>query len=336
MDSDDMRKGFADRWNADDTIVDDDSSRNVVSGVIDSENTIEDDASPRNGRHFKPGDIILGQYQVLSELGQGGMGVVYRCMDLSGRIEVALKALPPELVHDRDEMEDIRDNFSLVANLVHQNIAACRTLEEDKRTGECYLVMECVEGESLRQWMRRRRREGALTLDDALPILRQVAEALDYAHGRRVMHRDIKPGNIMVCNDGTVTVLDFGLAAQIRSSMSHVSMAYSGNSGTRPYMAPEQWEALPQDGAVDQYALAVVAYEMLSGQVPFASDDAEIMRIAVLQRRPAPVMGIPEYANRALGMALSKNADERYASCADFVRALGGDKVRSGGTGAAG
>ena len=221
----------------------------------DSERTLRDNAPRPAGP--RAGDR-LGRYQILSELGRGGMGVVYRCLDTVSGIEVALKMLPPELAGNRGEMEEVRENFQLVSKLVHQNIAVSKTLERNPETGDYYLVMELVNGEDLRHWMRAHRNaDGCVSLSDALPILRQVADALDYAHKRKVMHRDIKPGNVMVDDEGLVKILDFGLAAQIHTSMSHVSVAYRGTSGTQSYMAPEQWRGRAQGAAADQYSLAV-------------------------------------------------------------------------------
>jgi serine/threonine-protein kinase len=207
-------------------------------------------------KHYRAGDRILGRYRILGELGQGGMGVVFRCFDETGGIEVALKAVPPEVAHDTGEMEEVRENFRLVAGLVHQNIAAVKTLEHDPETRDYYLVMEKVEGINLRQWRKqvsgvgcqaktdnlkpRTEHPSRRTLPEILPLLRQAAAALDYAHSRKIVHRDIKPSNVMVGPDGTVKVLDFGLAAQIQTSMSRVSMVKYGTSGTGPYMAPEQ------------------------------------------------------------------------------------------------
>ncbi|MBQ7175861.1 MAG: serine/threonine protein kinase, partial [Victivallales bacterium] len=312
----------------DQTIIDD-AGRKGALPYNDSDRTLRD--SVASSRRLKVGDVILGQYEVLGDLGHGGMGVVYRCLDRVGRIEVAVKTLPPELAHDADEMEAVRHNFSLVAKLVHQNIAACRTLAEDKATGEFYLVMEYVQGETLKSYLRRN--GGRLSLDDALPILRQVAEALDFAHQERVMHRDIKPGNIMLCPNGKVKVLDFGLAAQIRSSMSRVSMAYSGNSGTRQYKAPEQWEGYYQGVYTDQYALAVTAYEMLSGAVPFDDDNVSVLRECVLKSKVRPIAGLPSCVNKALEKSLAKQPEGRYPRCMDFVCALAGDRSSSSGTG---
>ena len=310
--------------------MDDNSERTIVgtepARFTDSEATIRD-----SRQRFHAGDVILGQYEVLEELGQGGMGVVYRCMDRVSGTEVAVKALPPELSHSADSMEDIRDNFQLVHSLIHQNIAACLTLEKDMRAGDYYLVMEMVAGKSLSLWIRERRREGSLSLEAALPILRQVALALDFAHGKHVMHRDVKPANIMLADDGTVKVLDFGIAAQIRSTMSRISMAFTEQSGTRQYKAPEQWRSRPQGAATDQYALAVTAYEMLSGRLPFDDDDPAVLREMVLKEQPLPIEGLPDGANNALRRALAKEPAERFASCSDFVQALGGEE-KSGGS----
>ena len=200
---------------------------------------------------FQVGDLIMNRYKVLAELGQGGMGVVYKCFDETAGIEVALKALPPELSHNTLEMEDIKDNFQLVHNLHHPNIASSNNLERDNSNGNYYLIMECCEGEDLRRWLKRKRKECELKLEEVLPIIEQIADALDYAHRQKIIHRDIKPGNIMINSAGEIKVLDFGLAAQIHTSMTRVSMAYHGTSGTGPYMAPEQWRGRAQGAAAD-------------------------------------------------------------------------------------
>ena len=229
-----------------------------------SDVTIPGKRERKSDGRFATGDLILGRYKVLAELGQGGMGVVYKCFDETAGIEIALKALPPELSHNTLEMEDIKENFQLVHNLHHPNIASSNTLEKDNSNGNYYLIMECVEGEDLRHWIKRKRKDNMLSLETILPIIRQVASALDYAHEQRIIHRDIKPGNIMIDAEEHVKVLDFGLAAQIHTSMTRVSMAYHGTSGTAPYMAPEQWRGQAQGAAADQYALAVMTYEMLA------------------------------------------------------------------------
>ncbi len=270
---------------------------------------------------IKQGTLILGRYEVLSELGRGGMGVVYRCFDKVSGTEVAVKSLPPEVSHNEDEMEDVKDNYALVSKLIHQNIAAYRTLEEDDE-GDYFVVMEYVRGEVLRRWMKRKRREGGLRCDEVLPVLRQVAEALDFAHKKKVIHRDVKPANVMVESDGTVKVLDFGLAAQIRTSFSHLSMAETGKSGTRQYMSPEQWRGQPQGAAADQYALAAMAYEMLGGYVPFDNDDTSVLREIVLKEQPPRLEDYSDTVNAVLVRGLAKDAKQRFANCVEFVAAL--------------
>ncbi|MBR4666038.1 MAG: protein kinase, partial [Lentisphaeria bacterium] len=275
---------------------------------------------------FCVGDVIMGRYKILSELGQGGMGVVYKCFDETAGVVIALKALPPELSHDTLEMEDIKANFQLVARLVHQNIAISKNLEYDNSNGNYYLIMEYVAGEDLRSWIRHKRRDDTLNLESVLPVIRQVAEALDYAHEQKIIHRDIKPGNIMIDSEGQVKVLDFGLAAQIHTSMTRVSMAYHGTSGTGPYMAPEQWRGRAQGAAADQYALAAMTYEMLAGHLPFEGSDPTILREAVLNDTPEELKNMPGCVRTAVTRAMSKEPAERFASCVDFVAAMEGKK----------
>ncbi len=282
---------------------------------------IVDDGRTDRARRWKVGEEILGRYLVERELGQGGMGVVYGCLDKLGGVRVAVKGLPPDLSHDSIEMEEVRENFRLVGDLRHPCIAGVRTLEKDER-GEFYLVMDLVEGESLRKWERDKRKAGGVSLKEAVAVLRQVASALDYAHGRKVVHRDVKPGNVMIDGKGEVKVLDFGLADQIRTSLSRVSHVHRGTSGTGPYMSPEQWRGQPQDGKTDQYALGVMAYEMLAGRLPFGSSEPGVLQEIVLKEEPSAIPGLSENAMRAIRRAMAKQAKGRFRSCGEFVEAL--------------
>ena len=141
---------------------------------------------------FEAGDLVINRYRVISKLGQGGMGAVYKCLDETAGIEIALKALPPELSNNTLEMEDIKDNFQLVSKLVHQNIANLRQLEKDNSNGNYYLIMECCNGEDLRRWIRNRRQSGKISVADILPIISQIADALDYAHDQKIIHRSLQ------------------------------------------------------------------------------------------------------------------------------------------------
>ncbi len=281
------------------------------------------------GGRWKPGDEILGRFVVEGELGRGGMGVVYACLDKVGGVRVAVKGLPPEMAHDDNAMEQLRENFRLVHGLSHPNIAGVRHLERDDK-GEYYLVMELVDGEPLRRWMKREgeadnRAPGAgagTGLGKAIPVLRQVAAALDYAHGKMVVHRDVKPGNVMIDGRGEVKVLDFGLAAQIRTDMDSAGDAGRATGGTGAYMAPEQWEARQQDARTDQYALGVMAYEMLAGRLPFPGRDLAVLKDAVLRGEFQDVPGLPKEAMAAIRRAMARRAEARFASCGEFVQAL--------------
>ena len=277
---------------------------------------------------FSDGSVILDRYEILGKLGDGGMGAVYKCRDRTTRTEVALKAIPPELARSELDMQDVVDNFQLIAGLAHPHIATPKTLDKNLKTGEYFLIMEYVDGVNLRRWLRQKRKDKEpVSLETTVPILSQVALALDFAHRKKVIHRDIKPENIMLTRDGEVKVLDFGLAAQIHTTMTRVSREYQncqgGTSGTAPYMAPEQWKSWPQDAMADQYALGVLAYEMLAGRLPFESGDTTILREMVLKENAAPIPGISRTAQNAIARAMNKNPKERFASCTEFVAALG-------------
>jgi hypothetical protein len=196
--------------------------------------------------------------------------------------------------------------------------------------------MDVAEGVSLRKWLREKGRETGdgrrgIPLEEAVGVLRQVAAALDYAHSKRVVHRDVKPGNVVIDAKGEVKVLDFGLAAQIRTSLSRTSQAYRGTSGTGPYMAPEQWEAQPQDAKTDQYALAVMAYEMLAGRLPFENSEMAVLKEAVLTGEARDIPGLPKGAMAALRRGMAKNPAARFDSCGAFVAALAGVMSARGG-----
>ena len=231
----------------------------------------------------------IDQYVLIRELGGGGFGTVYLAKDTVSGIEVAVKGLPPLVKNNLEELENIRRNFALVSRLHHPNIAAALTLHpvakavysnrsdaEKMRVfgNDMLVVMQYAPGVTLSQW-RKQFPGGKVPLKSALDIICQIADALDYAHREKILHRDIKPANVMIETDavGNVTaqVLDFGLAAEIRSSMGRVSCEIRDTSGTRPFMAPEQWLGKEQGSATDQYALAVMFHELVVGRVPFAS-----------------------------------------------------------------
>ena len=268
---------------------------------------------------FKKGDYLLDRYEVLAELGQGGMGIVYKCFDKVGCIEVAIKGLPSELSHDPLFMEEIRDNFQLVSNLRHPGIVGVRNLEADSNTGDYYLVMDLAPGNNLRHWARTHQGKGHLQVK--IKIITEIAKVLDYVHDQKIIHRDIKPENVMLDEHGHIHILDFGLAAQIDIS-GYACQNKCSNSGTPHYKAPEQWRGEPQNAATDQYALGVLAYELIAGCLPFDSSDEATLRKSVLSE-PVPVIhGVSAQVNEALARALAKDPLERFADCTDFVSAM--------------
>lgn len=299
----------------------------------------------------RPGKSVLARidhYELIKELGGGGFGTVYLAKDTVSGVEVAVKGLPPFVKNNREELENIRENFALVSRLTHTNIAKALVLHpardvsyasEDTQqklrvfADDFLMVMEYAPGVTLSKW-RKQFPDRRVPIPNAIAIVRQIASALDYAHGQRIIHRDIKPANIMIETkpDGKlgVRVLDFGLAAEIRSSMGRVSREIHDTSGTRPYMAPEQWLGGRQGAATDQYSLAVLFHELITGEVPFASvfdtGDPMVMLNAIGHNPVELPDDLPACVKAALGKALSKKPDDRFGTCVDFVDALDGKK----------
>ena len=293
---------------------------------FDPEKTMVNLRVRREHGELNVGDVVLGRYELLEKLGSGAMGMVFKCRDQVSQVEYALKMVPPELARDSDAMEDVRENFKLVHGLKHPNIASVDFLDRDEY-GAYFLIMEYVPGITLSQWIREKWRNGSPELREVTGIIKQIASALDYAHQKHVLHRDIKPTNVMVTENGEVKVLDFGLASQVRSTMTAMSITPSSTSGTPSYLSPEQFKGKYPTPAADQYALGILAYQMLSGHLPFNSDDYNVLRSAVLNEEPDTIEGIPDAINQCLKKALSKNPKKRFSCCAEFADALVGTKI---------
>ena len=287
----------------------------------------------------------IDQFAVLHKLGSGGYGTVYLAQDTFTGVKYALKTILPELKSSPEELERLKEKFTLVQRLRHPNIAGAYVIhlarDVDLATedvardlhlapGDPVMIMHYAPGETLSAW-RRRFAGGRVPVEKAIEVCRQIADALDYAHRQGIVHRDIKPGNVVVNEKNgavDVQVLDFGLAEQIRTSLSRTSRARIDTSGTRPYMAPEQWTGRDQDGRTDQYALAVVLYELLSGDVPFgyafSTGDVAIMEHKVLHEPVLSLNDLSETQNRILRKALSKEPADRFRTCRAFLGAFAG------------
>ena len=294
-----------------------------------NETTMSDDLSTQTfnepAESLTPRTILGEKYELLEQIGRGGMGVVWKANDKVADRLVALKFVPRELNRFETEMQRVRETFKKVHALQHQAICPIYTLEDGGHLGY-YLVMKYLEGETLDSYVQRKSAQSAvLPLNQVVALLSRVAAALDYAHQEGVIHRDIKPSNIFLVKSGGklhVQVIDFGLADEIRTSMIRTSQAQIEISGTRPYMAPEQWRGRPQSAATDQYALAVVAYELLAGELPFKGGDVTMLRLAVMNDMPEPIATLSNSTNDVLRKALAKDAADRFATCRQFIAAL--------------
>lgn len=268
---------------------------------------------------FTPGSLLGGHFRLEKQIGRGGMGEAWKAWDETAQRYVVLKFVPKDIQNINEAMEAVLESFTRVHALQHQHICPLYVLEDDPQHG-FFLVMKFIDGMPLDAYSRKNK---LLSFDQVVQILRDVADALDYAHSRKVIHRDVKPANIMIGKADGVQLIDFGLADEIRASLTRtVEVSNARITGTRSYMAPEQWEGRKQDARTDQYALAVTAYELLAGHLPFIGTDAEILRNCVIHSSPTPIPGLPEHVNAALLKGLAKNRNDRFESCKAFVEAL--------------
>ena len=264
---------------------------------------------------------FIGPYRVLEELGRGAMGVVYRAEDLTIGREVAGKVVRFDQYLTADEKAQLRMRLmreaSAAGKLNHPGIVTVYQLSEHENV--VFIAMECVPGVSLEKIL------AAGPMRDAnrvFAILRQVAEALDYAHDAGVIHRDIKPGNILVREDGRAKITDFGIAKIASQHLTQTGMVL----GTPSYMAPEQLMAAQIDGKADQFSLAVMAFLMLSGRPPFKADSMAALIFQIVQTEPPPLHELagqyPAEASAVLSRALAKKAADRFPTCTAFIDAL--------------
>ncbi|MFT7515047.1 MAG: serine/threonine protein kinase [Candidatus Omnitrophota bacterium] len=270
---------------------------------------------------------FAGRYRALKQIGAGSMGIVWLCYDELSGVEVALKTVGPKYADDPEIMEQVKVNFRIVQQLNHPNIGNAKSLDLDSETGDHFLIMEFVDGVSLATLLKKKK-HGKMDLDEIIPIMSRMANALDYSHEKSIVHRDVKPSNIMLDRDGTPKLLDFGIAGTFISTIISLKTGLHGDdttnkSGTPYYMAPEQWQGYKQNGRTDQYGLAATIYHLLSGTPPYGElSDLETVRTCAVEVPIEPLNDLPPAVWDVLEKALNKDKDFRYETCAAFVKAL--------------
>jgi serine/threonine protein kinase/Tfp pilus assembly protein PilF len=264
------------------------------------------------------GSTFAGRYDIIEELGKGGMGKVYRVFDKKIDEEIALKLIKPEIAADQETIKRFSNELKLARKIAHRNVCKMYELLEDE--GTHFITMEYVTGEDLKSFIRRSRQ---LTVGTAVAIARQVAEGLTEAHRQGVVHRDLKPGNIMIDKEGNAKIMDFGIAR----SLSDKGITAAGVLiGTPEYMSPEQVEGKEVDQRSDVYSLGVILYEMITGRRPFEGDTA--LSIAVkhkVEKPPDPKQfnpNIPEELSRLILKCLEKEKERRFQRADEILSAL--------------
>jgi eukaryotic-like serine/threonine-protein kinase len=275
------------------------------------------------------GQVLDQRYQITRKLGEGGMSYVYQAQEIDTGRPVAVKILIPRLSRDPASVERLRREATIATRLNHPNVCPILRLGETSDR-LLYLVMPFLEGEPLSEHETRR---GPFPLADGIPLLVQMCHGLGHAHDLQIIHRDLKPENVMLVPDSgaangfRAVVMDFGLAKERRAGPDVVKLTATGIVlGTPEFMSPEQIRGKPLDGRSDIYALAVLAFELFTGQLPFTGKSAQETMIARLRGAPTPLREIkadlPAKLETVINKALSINPTERYGSMEEMAYAL--------------
>jgi serine/threonine-protein kinase len=263
----------------------------------------------------------IGRYQIVGELGRGAMGVVYRALDPAIGRTIAIKSIRLTEFSDAAERDRLRDRLFREAQsagiLSHPNIVTIYDILEEN--GLAYIFMEFVNGPALEKLLGP---DHAPDKSSLFAVLRQTAAALDYAHKKGIVHRDIKPANLMIHDDGTAKITDFGVAKILSQQMTQTGMMM----GTPSYMSPEQIQGTEITGKADQFSLAVIAFEMLTGEKPFVAEHLATLLYRISREDPLSAQRLNATLDPAvdavLNRALAKNPAERFDNCTDFITAL--------------
>jgi len=259
------------------------------------------------------GTTLANRYEIIEELGKGGMGRVYRVEDTKLKQEVALKLIKPEIARDKKTIERFRNELKLARNIRHKNVCGMYDLGETE--GAHFITMEYIRGEDLKSFIHR---SGQLAVGTAVRIAKQVCEGLSEAHKLGVVHRDLKSSNIMIDKEGNVRIMDFGIARSLEAKgITGAGMMI----GTPEYMSPEQVEGKKVDQRSDIYSLGIILYEMVTGRVPFEGEtpfSIAFKHKSEIPRNPKEVNAqIPEDLSRVILKCLEKDKELRYQSAGE-------------------
>jgi serine/threonine protein kinase/Tfp pilus assembly protein PilF len=264
------------------------------------------------------GSTFAGRYQIIEELGQGGMGRVYKATDTKINEKVALKLIMPEIASDKKTLERFGNELRIARKITHKNVGKMFDINEDK--GTHFITMEYVSGQDLKGFIRQ---SGQMGVGTAISISKQICEGLSEAHKTGVIHRDLKPSNIMIDREGNVRIMDFGIARSLKEK----GITGAGVMiGTPEYMSPEQAEAKEVDQRTDIYSLGVIIYEMVTGRVPFEGDTA--LSIAMKHKDEAPKdpkeynAQIPDDLRNLILKCLEKDKERRFQSAGEVLAEL--------------
>ena len=261
------------------------------------------------------GEIFAGRFELIEELGAGGMGTVYRAFDKKIDEEVALKLLHSDIALDERTVDRFRNEIKLARRITHKNVCRLHELHEEGKT--LFITMEYVSGRDLKGLIRE---TGTLSTGKAISIAKQVVEGLAEAHELGVVHRDLKPQNIMVDKEGIAKIMDFGIARSLRTA----GMTAEGMIiGTPEYMAPEQVEGQETDQRTDIYALGAILFEMATGRLPFEGDSPLSVAYKHKNEMPSPPRQlnaqIPEPFNKLILRCLEKEKENRYQTADELL-----------------
>src|SRR5713101_106147 len=256
----------------------------------------------------------ISHYRITGKLGAGGMGIVYKALDLPLERTVALKFLPDGVALSEDERKSLLREARAASGLDHSNIGVIHGVEESEDQ-RLFIVMQYYEGETLAQKISR----GVISLRESLDLAIQIARGLSAAHARNIVHRDIKPSNIIITKENVAKIVDFGLARVVAGISATQSMALTG---TLPYMAPEQILGESIDRRSDVWALGILVVQMITGSHPFARPTTAAMTFAILNQAPAALDAVPTPLQPILYRALSKKPENRYPSADEMLRDL--------------